>query len=679
MTSTPTTISGYGITDALALGTTNITALAGDSGIEDLSNVSSSISPGSNSVLAYNSAASEYQPYLLNDVAEIENQYIEVSTGAGVVANNPYYASAYDGANNRPIVALTDADNEQPCIGIATETVGSGSVTKLLTKGIIRNIDTTTTAYPGTGNLLYISSVQGQLTRTAPVAYQKNLQQVATVLSTHATTGAILVDITASQVGVANLPHTYIAYGGPNGEQIALYDDVSLPIRASAGPSGSREYWNVLRLTDANGNYTGDINHIQIGQAEADEDKQLVDKISLFPGANGVRIHNSEAIGTEGISGQTLAFHTTDDGIHVGNDRRGTYTAGDLMVNDDTDFGMLAGHDSSNVGSNNFGFGSDLTFETNTANNLCIGALNTINDTISNSLVAGGSNTAGVADSIAAKEGIFVGGRVTEATNSYSFSWGKGNFDQYGSYPSENFALGGVLFGEQTKLHTGSAYSLVGGGLDTQLNGYAKQQIDGAYSISWGRGINLASSSDYTAAFGRKHGCTAATYSFLAGEDHDAAYSKTHFGAVGKTHKIEGDYSFAAGLSNNPIGDGAVCLGASLKTPLFQPVGGGDYVWDNYSVVVGAYNDEAHKYITASDNSTWVEDHRFVVGTGTASNAKANGFIVALSDADFSGIIMPALAASTSHSSGSVAKAAGVPVGGLYHTNGVVKVVLATD
>ena len=68
-----------------------------------------------------------------------------------------------------------------------------------------------------------------------------------------------------------------------------------------------------------------------------------------------------------------------------------------------------------------------------------------------------------------------------------------------------------------------------------------------------------------------------------------------------------------------------------------------------------------------------------MVGTGTATNAKANGFIVALSTSDFSGIIMPALAASNSHANGAAAKADGVPVGGLYHTNGVVKVVLAGD
>jgi hypothetical protein len=68
-----------------------------------------------------------------------------------------------------------------------------------------------------------------------------------------------------------------------------------------------------------------------------------------------------------------------------------------------------------------------------------------------------------------------------------------------------------------------------------------------------------------------------------------------------------------------------------------------------------------------------------VVGTGTSTSAKANGFIVALSNSNFSGIIMPALAASNSHANGAAAKTAGVPVGGLYHTNGVVKIVLEGD
>ena len=108
----------------------------------------------------------------------------------------------------------------------------------------------------------------------------------------------------------------------------------------------------------------------------------------------------------------------------------------------------------------------------------------------------------------------------------------------------------------------------------------------------------------------------------------------------------------------------------------------GDHVWDNFSTVVGAYNDEAHKYHTVYPTdgtvpTAWVTDHRFVVGTGSSQSSKANGFIVALSTDDFSGIIMPALAASTAHASMSDAKDAGVPVGGLYRdTNNNIKIVV---
>ena len=683
---------GDGATDALAgntallaLGTTATTALAGDSSIEDLSNVSSNLSPTSNSVLAYNTADSEYQPYLLNAIAEIENQYIEVSTGAGVIAHRPYYASAWDEANNRPIVTLTDADNEQPCIGIATETVGSGSVTKLLTKGILTNVNTGTTNYPGTGNILYISSNQGALTRTAPVSYQTNLQQVATVLKTDLSTGVLLVDITASQVGVANLAHNYIAYGGPNGEQTALYDDVSLPIRASAGPSGSREYWNVLRLTDASSNYTGDINHIQIGQAEADDDSQLIDKISLFPGANGVKIHNSEAIGTEGVTGQTLAFHTTDDGIHVGNDRRGTYTAGDLMVNNDTDFGMLVGSASENYGRNNFGFGYDIDFAANTNENFSMGARNTITSNISDSVSLGTSNYLGNGTDTATS--MLGGGFLTKTTGNYGFTWGYGYSNNVDTQEFVlNYAQGGVVFGQQSILSVDATNSFVGGGIGSNSENFNNHKVDSTHCFNYGKSSHIDTGSNHSGAIGLYHILDTAPQGFAAGEIQRLTNTRSS-AAVGRLHQLGSvdhatgnDYLFAAGYKNEPLGDGGMCLGYQLKTPLNRATSNDSYEWEDGCTVVGAHNDPIKKFDTDDGvGATWVQNQRFVVGTGLSAAAPKTGFVVAAPTTDFSGIIMTHLAESTSHANPAAARTAGVPTGGLYRTGNDVKILLAGD
>jgi len=162
----------------------------------------------------------------------------------------------------------------------------------------------------------------------------------------------------------------------------------------------------------------------------------------------------------------------------------------------------------------------------------------------------------------------------------------------------------------------------------------------------------------------------------VAGDSHDINEETDYSLVAGKNHIVEGIGNFAVGINNNSIGEAGACIGKGLKTPLFQPVGGGDYVWDDYSIVVGGFNDEAHKYYTNTNSSAWVTDHRFVVGTGTASNAKDNGFIVSVPTSGFSGIIMPKLASSPSYTNDLNAKAGGVPVGGLYHNNGVVKIVL---
>ena len=417
--------------------------------------------------------------------------------------------------------------------------------------------------------------------------------------------------------------------------------------------------------------------------------------IRLKPGTSGLRVERSTTA-LEG-STQSLAFHTTDNGIHVGNDRRGTYTAGDLQSNADLDYGMLVGSNSSNLGSNNFGFGYNHTFGTGTTQNFAVGSVHKITYSSSdNNFMAGADNRL-----TSAGDMNFCGGNFTETRGNRNFTWAEGIYDSNGTvYRAKNYGRTNcVLFGRQTEINNLSDYCMVGGSIEP-ANDYTPTKISNGYcSILWGEGNTASFSSNDiivgsgtitnrtldSAIFGENHLINIESSSnvlnglTVGGQAITVKGTSDQCTAFGWTHTMEGAYTGAIGGLNNPIGIGAMCFGYNLKTPLFEPVGGGDYVWDNYSTVVGAFNDEAHKYITASNNSTWVEDHRFVVGTGVSQASKANGFIVALPTDDFSGIIMPALAASNSHANGADAKADGVPVGGLYHTNGVVKVVLTGD
>ena len=422
-----------------------------------------------------------------------------------------------------------------------------------------------------------------------------------------------------------------------------------------------------------------------------------VTEIRMQPGLQGLRVHWYEEFEDDGNANndETLRLHTTNRGIHVGDDRIGTYTAGDLQSNADTDFGMLVGRESTNAGSNNFGFGFKHTFAAGTESNFATGSLHTCSNTGSNNnFFAGGDNRLSVSG-----DNNFCGGVRTDTKNNTNFTWGEGVVgDQGAVYRAKNYGTGCTLFGKQTEIDGNCQYSLIGG--DVHPDSFNHTFIShGKRVINWGLANEITQADDTitvgnqndidrvnnSAIFGASSTVLGASNEvrigglLVGGNSHDIQSDASNSLVAGQDHLIEGSANFAVGINNNTLGDAGACIGAYLKTPLFEPNAGGDYVWDNYSVTVGAHNDEAHKYYTNSGNTTWVEDHRFVVGTGTATNAKANGFIVALSTSDFSGIIMPALAASNSHANGAAAKADGVPVGGLYHTNGVVKVVLAGD
>jgi hypothetical protein len=405
--------------------------------------------------------------------------------------------------------------------------------------------------------------------------------------------------------------------------------------------------------------------------------------------ADGIEMHwwaqsaDASALSSE----QTKRLHITSRGIHVGDDVTGTYTAGDLQNNRDIDFGFLVGRESDNYGSNNVGIGFDLMFDTNSASNFGQGSVIDMHGASTNCVAFGGNLRLGTEllyDT--GPENSFIGGLYASTEGSNTFTWAEGVLAGGTIHRAENDGKGSVLFGKQGQIDADSTYSLLGGQVGAAPEYIEPSLIDSSYAFSWGLG-NVVDDSNASVVCGQYHSVDGAANSLVAGEYHEVLGSNAFVAgtnnettavdaatAIGKNNKVEGNYSVAIGKDNNSLGEAGVCLGQGLKTPLFE--NNGNYEWNNYSTVVGGYNDPTEKYYTASDNSTWVEDHRFVVGTGTSAFTTDNGFIVAVPTSDFSGVIMPALAASTSHANDTAAKAAGVPVGGLYHTNGVVKVVL---
>ena len=443
---------------------------------------------------------------------------------------------------------------------------------------------------------------------------------------------------------------------------------------APMGGPGSGQSPRVVLTTDD----TGSNRVLQIGGTKTNIASNLFDEIRIQPGTKGVRIHRSTGQIENVMSGQVLAFHTTDNGVHVGNDRRGTYTAGDLMINQDLDFGMLVGSQCQNYGRNNFGFGFDIDFEDDTNENFSMGARNTIKSHVSDSAAIGGSIQLGNGSN--AITGVMAGGFLTKTTKDYAFTWANGytnnyDFEDY----AENFAVGGVMFGGQSKLTASAMRSFVGGGIGGNSENFEPHRVDSQYCFNYGKSNNIKSGSHQSAALGLYHILDTSPQCFVAGEIQRLTNTRGS-AAVGALHNITAgdDFCFAAGYSNEVFGHGGACIGYELKTPLNRHLATDDYDWEDYCTVVGGWNDPSKKFATTSNGSTWVQNQRFVVGTGTDGSPKT-GFVVAAPTSDFSGIIMTHLAESTSHANPAAAKAAGVPVGGLYRTGNDVKILLATD
>ena len=413
--------------------------------------------------------------------------------------------------------------------------------------------------------------------------------------------------------------------------------------------------------------------------------------------ANGIEMHwwTQSADASALSSEQTKRFHITSRGVHVGDDVTGTYTAGDNQTNQDIDFGFLVGRNSSNYGSNNVGLGYNLAFAVNSASNFAQGSIIDFYGATQNCAAFGGNLDVGTVTNTVGLEHSFIGGHIASTNANETFTWATGAVD--GStgahYTAANNGQGSVLFGRQGQIDADSTYSLLGGRVGPATDFIEPSLINSSYAFSWGRG-NVVDNSNASVVCGDLNSVDGAANALVAGESNTVLSSNAFVAgsgnettavdaatAIGKDNTAEGNYSVAIGKDNISLGEAGVCLGQGLKTSIFnqsvtnQP--SGPYQWDNYTTVVGGYNNPSYKYLTDHTGSTtWVDNHRFVVGTGTNQFATDNGFIVAVPTSDFSGIIMPALAASTSHADDTAAKAAGVPVGGLYHTNGVVKVVL---
>lgn len=158
--------------------------------------------------------------------------------------------------------------------------------------------------------------------------------------------------------------------------------------------------------------------------------------------------------------------------------------------------------------------------------------------------------------------------------------------------------------------------------------GQGKGGATGAYSFT--AGINTVASGITSTAFGNKTVASAMYTTAFGNNTKASGYISTAFGAdtvasggyttaFGNSTKASGKASTAFGFGTEAYGLYATAFGDHTKASNSRSVAFGNYTWANQEdqFVCGKFNDE-----------TIGKDHLFIVGSGSSSSAKKNGFAV---------------------------------------------------
>lgn len=140
-------------------------------------------------------------------------------TGSTITNGSVVYISGAQG--QRPTITLADADTEATAIttiGIATHDIDNNQTGYVTVFGLVRDIDTSSFTE---GDCLFLSQTAGGLRNTAPPSPAYRIQ-VAKCVYSHATEGAVLVDVDA-----ASHPSIPVATSEPSGFENRTDSDIS--------------------------------------------------------------------------------------------------------------------------------------------------------------------------------------------------------------------------------------------------------------------------------------------------------------------------------------------------------------------------------------------------------------------------------------------------------------------
>jgi len=199
ITGKPTTVSGYGITDAVTT--------AGNQTV------------GGEKTFTDNVTAPEFFGDL-NGAVRFSAQADEAITKGQAV-----YITGVSG--NTVTVALADADNasKMPAFGLAAASVSASSAVEIVTFGTLSSLDTSSFSV---GNNLFVSTTPGVLTSTPPTGESAQIQNVGKVKRSNATVGSIKVGGAGRSATTPNLNDGNIFLGNASNQAVTTSLDTAV-------------------------------------------------------------------------------------------------------------------------------------------------------------------------------------------------------------------------------------------------------------------------------------------------------------------------------------------------------------------------------------------------------------------------------------------------------------------
>jgi hypothetical protein len=615
-----------------------------------------------------------------------------------VTKGTPVFVSGSVGASGRLEVQPADSSNssKMPAVGLLAQDLDQNGEGRVVVTGILRAFNTNSIdgAVAGSdndsGKTIYVKS-GGGLTVTRPTSSAVDVQNMGKVGRDHDSSGNLIVSSIMRSNDVPNLADDTFWLGNSGATPTSFSSELQTKL---ASGSFSAE------LTALRGDVSGTtINMMSMSSTTMTIGERLntLQDINIHPGTLGqIFLHYGDRI--EASNYETQRLHTTAEGIHVGDNLTGSYTAGDQQNNQDTGFGFVVGQRIDNLGHNNVAFGQNHDFSENTINCFAQGyeveTTNYVKQCMgigSHIKFTGGTNAV-------YREGSFGGGQYVEVGGNFSFAWGEGY-----SLNTRLKATGArsISMGYFTRATGTNSIAMGNYSEATQTGAIAigyrvastwHPQAEASRSIAIGGSKALGTDSVAIGTYNTNHGISS---SVTLGQSNIVQTTASTGIAIGHGNTVYGDKSAAIG-SSCFVGEevGSVALGSLTKAPQRALDTDDDGTPDEFpsfgdgQVVVGMCNDNHKEHVSADYANDFVAPLHFSVGTGTAENDRYTSMSIGpkspsasslgssvTGQAGFCGIIMEALKDSPSYTDSEASSASShVPIGGLYRTGNIVKI-----